>query len=102
MSKYNQEVKQLQAEAEARLRRDFAIAEQRANADLLLADRRLLGFQLADARRKRGLSQAEVARRAGLRQARVSNAENGKANPSLNTLLKIIGALEARLVIEYQ
>jgi DNA-binding XRE family transcriptional regulator len=102
MNKYDQEVKQLQAEAAAQLKRDFAVAEQRANADLLLVDRRLLGFQLAEVRRKRGLSQAEVARRAGLRQARVSNAESGKANPSLNTLLKIAGALEARLVLEYQ
>lgn len=102
MSSYDQTVKKLQAEAMAQLQRDFKAAEQRTNVDLLLTDRRLLGFQLADARTRQGLSQAELASKAGMSQERVSKIENGKANPSLNTLLRLAGALEARLVVEYQ
>lgn len=102
MNSYEQTVKKLQEEAMVQLQRDFKAAEQRTNADLLLTDRRLLGFQLADARGKQGLSQAELAQRADLSQAQVSNIESGKANPSLNTLLRLAGALEARLVVEYQ
>lgn len=105
MSSYDRQIEKLQAEAMAQLERerDFKAADkQRANADLLLTDRRLIGFQLADARNRRRLSQTMLAERAAMNQERVSKIEGGKANPSLNTLLRLADALGARLVIEYQ
>lgn len=45
-----------------------------------------LGAALADARRAAGLTQDELARRAGKKQADISKIENGKNEPTLQTL----------------
>ncbi len=45
-----------------------------------------LGIAIADARRAAGFTQEELARRAGKKQADVSKIENGKNEPTLQTL----------------
>lgn len=45
-----------------------------------------LGVAIADARRAAGFTQEELARRAGKKQADVSKIENGKNEPTLQTL----------------
>lgn len=53
--------------------------------------------QLAERRMELDLTQKQVAERAGIDQGDVSRIENGKANPTLDTLLRIAYALDARL-----
>ncbi|HVX47986.1 MAG TPA: helix-turn-helix transcriptional regulator [Candidatus Saccharimonadales bacterium] len=93
-------VKRLQAEAMAKLEADLAKAEADTKVDLVKGERRVLGFEVARLRYKRNISQAKLAVKAGVRQADISRIEGGKANPSLNTLLKITKALGADLMLE--
>ncbi len=93
-------IKRLQAEAVRKLQEDFAKAEAEAKADPVKSERRAFGFELARVRFKKRISQTELAVRAGVRQADISRIEGGKANPSLNTLLKIAKALDANLVLD--
>lgn len=54
----------------------------------------LVGEQLRFIREEKGLSQERLAELAGMTHAQISRIETGKDNPTLNTLEKIIGALE--------
>lgn len=45
-----------------------------------------LGAAIADARRQAGLTQDELAQRAGKQQADISRIENGRNEPTLQTL----------------
>ncbi len=45
-----------------------------------------LGIAIADARRAAGFTQEELARRAGKKQADISKIENGRNEPTLQTL----------------
>lgn len=45
-------------------------------------------------RRQAGLTQAEVARRAGIRAETLSRLENGRGNPTVATVRKIVRAIE--------
>ncbi len=56
-----------------------------------------LGKALRWLREKRGLRQYEAAGRAAITKAMLSAYETGKQNPSLDTLEKILGALDAGL-----
>lgn len=51
------------------------------------------GRRLRELRLKRGLSQEELAQHAGLDRTYVSQAEQGRRNATLITLMKIAGAL---------
>lgn len=55
---------------------------------------------LRDARRRAGLTQAELARRAGTSQATISAYENGRKEPSVQTLSRLLAASGSRLVAE--
>ena len=46
---------------------------------------------------EKGLTQTEVAERAGIAQPTYSNIENGKKNPSLNTLKRLASVLGCRI-----
>ncbi len=93
-------MKRLQAEAMKKLQEDLAKADAEARADPVKSERRAFGFELARVRFKRRISQTQLASEAGLRQADISLIEGGKANPGLNTLLKIAKALDANLVLD--
>ena len=93
-------VKRLQAEAARKLQEDFAKAAAAAKKDPVKSERRAFGCELARVRFKQKISQNELAQQAGMYQADISRIENGKANPSLNTILKITKALEADLMLE--
>lgn len=46
------------------------------------------------------LSQDELARRAGMQQSAIGRIEAGRANPTLDTVLKILTALDVTLAIQ--
>ena len=54
-----------------------------------------IGRDLRRLRRKAGLSQAEVAARAKIRAETLSRLENGRGNPTVATLRRILQALGA-------
>ena len=53
-----------------------------------------LGAVIRKARLSKNLSQVELARKASMRQALISDLENGTTNATLDTMLKILAALE--------
>ena len=55
-----------------------------------------VGAQLATRRRELGLTQAEVSARSGVQQADVSRIERGVVVPSISTVTRLAGALDAR------
>ena len=60
------------------------------------------GSLLLDARRRAGLTQTEVSRRSGVVRPLISLCENGKKDPSLTTLSRLIEAcgMELRMRAE--
>jgi transcriptional regulator with XRE-family HTH domain len=56
---------------------------------------------LRDARRRAGVSQSQLAQRAGTSQATVSAYESGRKRPSVETLVRLLAALGARIVVEH-
>ena len=62
-----------------------------------LAERKAVGAALASARHDCGATQQSVADAAGIQQAELSRIENGVGNPTVETLLKIVAALDLRL-----
>ena len=54
-----------------------------------------LGRRLAQIRKDRGLTQEKLAERANLANNYISNIENGRSIPSLETVVKLCQALEA-------
>lgn len=65
-----------------------------------LAEREAIGSALASARKECGATQQAVANAAGIQQAELSRIENGRGNPTVETLLKILAALDLRLSFE--
>ena len=74
-----------------------AVAED-LRAQLTAEER--LGAEIADLRRVRGLSQSALASRAAVQQADISRIERGLGNPTRDTLVRLAGALDARLTLE--
>ena len=58
-------------------------------------------FDLVSERQKAGLSQQELSNLTGITQADISKIENGKGNPSVNTLRKIAKGLGKNLQIQF-
>jgi transcriptional regulator with XRE-family HTH domain len=54
----------------------------------------LIGDRLKDLREAKGLSQGEMERRTGLLRCYISRVENGHTTPAIETLEKIVRALE--------
>jgi ribosome-binding protein aMBF1 (putative translation factor) len=94
----DEEVRTLQEQAMKQLEKDMARAE--VLADPVRIERKLLAGQLARARYKKKLSQGELAAKIGMEQPQISNIENARGNPTLDTLLKIARALDVHLVVE--
>ncbi len=57
-----------------------------------------IGRAIQQARNERGWSQQKLAEQADLRRATINDIENGKTNPTLDTLLSIAIALEVPLI----
>lgn len=56
---------------------------------------------IAKLRSEQGLTQTELAKRTGIKQGELSKLENGKANPTLETLQKIAKGLGMRLELRF-
>lgn len=54
---------------------------------------------LIEQRRSKGMTQKELAEAAGLTQSVVARLESGKSSPQLDTLLKVVSALDCCLEI---
>lgn len=73
--------------------KDFALHYYRDAAYFRLADQMIL------LRKYRGLTQVELAQRAGTTQTVVSRLENASVRPSLETIVKLAGALDAAVEV---
>ncbi len=80
---------------EEEARRDAGF-KQRVEAELAAMR---LEQRLIELREARGLSQAQLARILGVSQQAVAKLESGRANPSIQTLVKWVVALGGRLEI---
>ena len=104
LAAYDKKVKKLQAEAKAKLMKEFAEAEAAEKAaklaDPFKAERRLFTHDLVRIRLKKKISQNDLADKTGIKQAHISRLESGRANPSLTTLFKIAKALDANLRLD--
>lgn len=56
---------------------------------------------MIDARKDANFSQKKLAEKTGIGQADISKIENGNANPSLRTLMRLAKGLNKRLKIEF-
>ncbi len=54
---------------------------------------------ISEARSAAGLTQAQLAQRTGTSQATISAYENGVKQPSLDTVTRLLDALDARLTV---
>ena len=59
-----------------------------------------LGEAIRAERLKQGLRQVDLARKASVRQARISELENGATSACVDTVLKVLAALNLDLAIE--
>lgn len=59
-----------------------------------------MGTALVEARQERALTQRALAELSGVQQADISRMERGILAPTTSTLLRLVEALDARLVIE--
>lgn len=55
---------------------------------------------LREARRRAGLSQAALAERTGTSQATISAYESGRKRPSVDTLSRLLAAMDQRLTVQ--
>jgi HTH-type transcriptional regulator/antitoxin HipB len=60
----------------------------------------ILGAALREARKKKGLSQAEAGRSVGMDQPTVSKVEQGNSGTRLDTLFRLLAALDLELVLQ--
>lgn len=52
-----------------------------------------IGKQIAERRKKKGLSQQDLAEMSGISPRTINSVEQGKANPSINVLNKMVKPL---------
>jgi len=96
LNDYDAQVKAMQAQYMADLRREMAKAEP----DKLRAQRYYFLMSLIKARVAKKVTQKQLADLIGMQQSAISRIESGKGNPSMNTLLKIAKTLDVNLVVE--
>jgi HTH-type transcriptional regulator / antitoxin HipB len=65
-----------------------------------LVNKNTLGYLLKDARKKRGLTQEEAGKTVGLNQTMISRVENGRHMLRVDTLFKLLAALDLELFIQ--
>ena len=69
--------------------------EERAEIDLEVQFMQ----ELSKARKEKGLTQKELGKLCGLPQSSIARLENGTCSPSLETISKVLRALEKRVYI---
>ena len=67
-----------------------------------LAPFAMVGDAVAAARARKGLSQKQLSLATGIDQSDISKIERGAANPSIETLNRIVEALDARLTVSIE
>ena len=67
--------------------------------DKAIRNNKELGEALRQARTEKDLRQVDIARKAGVRQALVSDLENGATTAKLDTVLKLLAALDMDLSV---
>jgi HTH-type transcriptional regulator/antitoxin HipB len=60
----------------------------------------ILGAALREARKKKGLSQTAAGRSVGMDQPTVSKVEQGNSGTRLDTLFRLLAALDLELVLQ--
>ena len=60
----------------------------------------VIGFEIFQARKARGLKQSDVAKIAGIGKNAISEIENGKGNPTIETLIKIFKVVGLKISVE--
>jgi len=60
-----------------------------------------IAYQILQLRKREGLSQTELVRKIGTKQANIARLESGQQNFTLETLQKIVHALNRNLKIEF-
>ena len=58
-----------------------------------------LGIILRSARKSKGLNQTEAGRLVGIDQTTISKIERGESNARIDTLFRILAALEMELIV---
>lgn len=56
---------------------------------------------MIDARKQSGMTQKELSEKTGITQADISRLENGNANPSLHTLMRLAEGMGKVLKVEF-
>lgn len=64
---------------------------------MIVRNEKQLGALIRTARKKKGWRQVDLARQASMRQQLISELENGASSSRLDTILKILAALELDL-----
>lgn len=77
----------------------LADPEFRAGYDEMLRNIRF-GYALGTVREQRGLTQQALADMVGVKRTAIARLEGGDHAPTMTTLLKLVQALDAKLVIE--
>jgi len=77
----------------------FPTAEERAGYDEMLRNVRF-GYALGAVREQRGLTQQALADMIGVKRTAIARLERGDHAPTMTTLLKLVQALDAKLVID--
>ncbi len=56
--------------------------------------------ELIEMRKMKNLTQSDISKMTGIHQTDISRLETGKANPTLETLLRVADSLDSKLKIE--
>ncbi|MBI4823309.1 MAG: helix-turn-helix transcriptional regulator [Nitrospirae bacterium] len=59
--------------------------------------KRLIGLRIRELRRSNGISQERLAEKAGISSKYLSSIERGKENPTLDTFIRLSGALNIEI-----
>jgi DNA-binding XRE family transcriptional regulator len=62
----------------------------------------LLGVAIRNARKKRELTQEELGKLIGVQKAQISRLENNVGNVSIDTLMRVFAALQAKVKIQIE
>jgi len=64
-----------------------------------MAQERAIIQKIIDTRKSRKITQAELSRKSGVKQPVIARMEKGVNSPQLNTLIKILNALDCKIKI---
>jgi DNA-binding XRE family transcriptional regulator len=66
------------------------------------SDERIIRYQLQDARREAEMTQEELSKKSGIPRPTISNIENGRRNPTVQTLYSLASAMGKTLEIRFK